>query len=356
MWSRSRTSRGATAADCAAVTLSVFLSCLAARPAAAVSPIQVVASTPDLGALVRVVGGERVSVSVLAKPSEDPHFVEARPSYVKALNSADLLVVNGLDLEMGYVPVLIDGARNPRIQPGSVGYVDASAVISPLNVPSVPIDRSMGDVHPWGNPHYLVDPLMGLKVAALIRDVLSATRPAEASYFAARYDDFKARLDDALVGPVLARKYGAEKLATLAEYGKLTPFLEKQGELEQLGGWLGQLAPYYGTKAVDDHPMWPYFARRFGLQIAGDLEPKPGVPPTTKHLREVVEMMQAREVPLILAAAYYDPRHADLVARETGARVVRMANQVGARPGTDGYLDMVNYNVTSVVEALRASD
>jgi ABC-type Zn uptake system ZnuABC Zn-binding protein ZnuA len=333
--------------------LRVLAVALAAASAAAAEPLKVVASVPELGSLVRAVGGDLVSVTVLAKPTEDPHFVEAKPSYVKALSEADLYAQSGLELEAGYAPVLLTGARNPRILPGQSGFVDASSVVVPLDVPTVPVDRSMGDVHPAGNPHYLLDPLNGLKVAGLLRDRLTALRPGDGAAFDANYQAFRRRLDDALVGAPLAQKYGAEKLARLYEYGKLLPFLEQQGEAAALGGWLGAMAPHRGVRAVDDHPIWTYFARRFGIDIVGHLEPKPGVPPTTRHLQEIVERMKAGDVRLILAAAYYDPRHADFVAAQTGAIVVRMANQVGARPGTDDYLAMIDYDVRQVVGALQ---
>lgn len=326
---------------------------LAAAAPAAAEPLKVVATTPDLGALVRAVGGDLVAVTVLAKPTEDPHFVEAKPSYVKAMSEADLYVQIGLDLEVGYAPVLLTGARNPAILAGQKGYLDASSVIAPLDVPSGPIDRSMGDVHPRGNPHYLLDPLMGLKVAALLRDTLTALRPADGAAFAANYGAFRQRLDDDLVGAALAKKYDAEKLAALYEHGRLQSFLAQQGDAGELGGWLGALAPYRGVRAIDDHPIWPYFARRFGIEIVGHLEPKPGVPPTTRHLQEVIDVVRADKVPLLLAAAYYDPRHADFVAGETGAKAVRMANQAGSRPGTDDYLAMVSYNVEQVAAAMR---
>lgn len=328
---------------------------LLAQPTRAAEPLKVVATTPDLGALVRAVGGDLVTVTVLAKATEDPHFVEAKPSYVKALSDADVYVQVGLQLEIGYAPVLLTGARNPNVLAGQKGFVDASSVIAPLDVPVGQVDRSMGDVHPVGNPHYLLDPLNGLRVAALLRDALSGLRPADAATFAAGYEAFRRQLGIDLVGPTLAQKYDAEKLATLAEYGKLLPFLQQQGQADQLGGWLGAMAPYRGAKAIDDHPIWTYFARRFGLDVVGHLEPKPGVAPTTKHLQEVIQQVQAEHVPLLLAAAYYDPRHADFVAAQTGARVVRMANQVGARPGTDDYLAMINYDVDQVVAALRAA-
>ena len=336
-------------------SLALICSLLAA-PAGAADPLKVVATVPELGALVRAVGGDLVSVTVLAKPTEDPHFVEAKPSYVKALSDADLYVQVGLDLEMGYAPVLLTGARNARLLAGQPGFVDASTVIAPLDVPSGRVDRSLGDVHPAGNPHYLLDPLNGLKVAALLRDALTALRPAEGAAFAANYERFRGQLDDALVGPTLARKYGAEKLARLYEYGKLMPFLEQQGDAAALGGWLGALAPYRGVKAVDEHPIWTYFAHRFGIEIVAHLEPKPGVAPTTRHLQEVVELMKADQVPLLLTAAYYDPRHAQFVAGQTGAQVARMANQAGARAGTDDYIGMINYDVEQVVGALRQKD
>ncbi len=353
MWDETRRALRNAVTLGGAVAWCTVLSGSAACAGEANPPLSVVATTPELGSLVRAVAGDQAAVVVLAKPNEDPHFVEAKPSYVKALNGADLYLANGMEMEAGYAPVLLNSARNPRVLPGGPGYVDASVVVTPLEIPVAPIDRSMGDVHSLGNPHYLLDPLNGLKVAALLRDVLSSVRPAAATEFAARYEDFKRRLDSALIGPSLAQKYDAEKLAILFEHGKLVPFLERQGEAGALGGWLGELAPYYGTKVVDEHRMWPYFAHRFGLRVVAHLEPKPGVPPTTKHLQEVVDLIRADDVPLILASAYYDPRHAELVASETEARIVRMANQAGSRPGTAEYLDMVNYNVTQLVRALR---
>ena len=229
--------------------------------------------------------------------------------------------------------------------------------ISPLDVPLVPVDRSFGDVHPLGNPHYLTDPIEGLRVARLIRDRLIELRPAEAAYFKQRYAEFAERLARALVGSELAKRYGVEgveKLARLQERGKLRAFLERQGELELLGGWLGETSPHYGVLGVADHKMWPYFARRFGIQIVGHLEPKPGIPPSTKHLRELIAMMKAEDVNLLLTSVYYDPRHARFVSENTGATLLSMAHQAGARKGTEGYLEMVDYNVRQVVAAFHS--
>lgn len=336
------------------VLVAVALGALApSMGRAADGPLKICATVPELGALAREIGGDHVAVTVIAKPTEDPHFAPARPSQIKAVSECDLYVRVGLELEDGWESQLLNNSRNTKVVPGGQGFVDASTAIVPMEVPVVVIDRSMGDIHGQGNPHYLSDPIQGLRVARLLRDKLTQFRQAEAGLFDGRLADFQRRLDVALVGATLAGKYEAEKLATLAEYGKLGGFLKSQGEYEMLGGWLKLVEPYYGTKVIDDHPMWPYFARRFGLVVVGHLEPRPGFPPTTKHLADLIALMKADRVPLVLASAYYDPRHARFIAEATGAKVLAMANQAGARPGTEAYLDFVDYNVRQVADALR---
>jgi ABC-type Zn uptake system ZnuABC Zn-binding protein ZnuA len=257
-----------------------------------------------------------------------------------------------MELEVGWAPVLLREARNAKVLPGAPGHIIASSVISPLEVPTVAVDRSMGDVHPFGNPHFLLDPLNGLKVAALIRDRLSDLRADSAPYFSERYDQFRQRLGVALVGESLAKKYEFEKLALLFARGKLIDFLKSQGEETQLGGWFAALAPYPNAEVVVDHNLWPYFIERFGLRLAGTLEPKPGVPPTTAHLQEVISLMKTDGIKVVLATAYYDPRYAEFVSENTGAKVVNMAHQAGARPGTEDYLVMMDYNVRLLAAAL----
>ena len=321
-------------------------------------PLRVVATTPDLGALTRAVGGDDVSITVLVKGAEDPHFAEAKPSYVRAMNQADLFIQMGLALETGYAPLLLQQCRNPRIAPGSPGFIDASTVMgTPLDVPTGVVDRSMGDVHPGGNPHYLLDPLRGLSVARLIATRLGQLRPERRASFEQRFETFQRELFTALVGDTLATKYGADvaKLALLQQNGKLVSFLEQQGERADLGGWFGALLPYAGTKAVDDHPIWSYFADRFGLRIVGHLEPMPGVPPTTKHLEQIIELIRAQDVKIVLASAYYDPRYAKFVSEKSGASVLKMANQVDAAPGTESYVGMIDYDVRQVVAAMSSS-
>ena len=210
----------------------------------------------------------------------------------------------------------------------------------------------MGDVHPFGNPHYLLDPIDGLKAARLIRDKLTTLRPSAKDAFEAGYAAFRKKLGAALVGEKLAKKYDFEKLAVLAEHGKLLEFLKSQGDGQLLAGWLGLVAPYYGTKAVGDHNLWPYFAQRFGLNMVGYLEPKPGIAPSTKSLAEMVGRMKSEGVKVVLASPYFDQRHAKFVAEKSGARVVTMGHQVGAHQGCETYLSMVDHNVQELAAAL----
>jgi ABC-type Zn uptake system ZnuABC Zn-binding protein ZnuA len=320
-------------------------------------PLRICATTPDLGSLAREVGGDDVAVTVFARGTEDLHFLEARPSFIKAASTADLFIQTGMDLETGWAPPILENARNARILAGSTGFLDASTAVSPLEVPAGPIDRSMGDVHARGNPHYLTDPLNGLKVARLIADRLGDLRPSARAEIDARYGAFRDRLCAALVGEALAARYDAEKLALLFEKGRLQSFLDDQGDAALLGGWLGELSDARGTevKAVADHNLWPYFARRYAVSVVAYLEPKPGVPPTTGHLKQVVETMERDGVTLILASPYFNRRHAEFVAERSGARVVNLTHQAGGRPGTDDYIAACAYNVRQLVEALQQS-
>lgn len=329
---------------------------LAVRQAAgqeAAPTLKVCATIPDLGDIARQIGGDKVSVTVFVKGSEDPHFLEAKPSFIKAASDADAIIFVGLELETGWLPPILTNCRNDKIQPGQPGSIDASAAITPMELPSGPIDRSMGDVHAAGNPHYLTDPVNGIKVARLIADRLSQLRPGAQATFDSNYAAFRSKMCAALVGEQLAKKYEAEKLATLFERGRLHAFLTSQGDDQNLAGWLAQLPEGAGTKAVADHNLWPYFAKRFGLSLVGFLEPKPGVAPTTKHLGDIVDQMKRDGVRIILTTPYFDPRHAKFVSEQTGANVVALTHQCGGLPETDGYLAMCDYNVRGLVAAMK---
>ncbi len=315
---------------------------LCVAPALA-EPLQVVTSVPDLADLVRRVGGDEVEVESLVRGPQDPHFIDPRPTFIRRLHDADLYVEMGLQLEIGWSPVLLQSARNPSIRPGGDGYIDASRAIVPLEVPGGVIDRSQGDVHPGGNPHYLTDPLNGLRVAHLLAQRLAAARPAAAEKFAANATAFEHALLERLVGAKLVAERPAAEIVAALEAGRL------EGEA---GGWLGQLANARGVKAVEDHRLWPYFARRFGIELVAELEPIPGIAPTTAHLTEVVALVEAQHVRLLLASPYFDERHARTVAQRTGIPVVTLAHQTGALEGADDYLSCVGLNVQAVAEAL----
>jgi len=329
--------------------LFVFLVLVLTAPITGAQPLRVITTVPDLADLAATVGGDAVLATSLAKGPQDPHFVEARPSFVRALHDADLLIAVGLELETGWLPVLLQGARNPRVGPGSPGYLDASTAIAPLDVPRAQVDRSMGDVHPFGNPHYLTDPVNGVRVAGAIRARLSELRPADTAGFQARFDAFEAGMVAALVGPELAAKRPAREILAAIERDATAALASQSGVA--LEGWLGAIAAGAPRKAVEDHRAWTYFARRFGVELVAALEPLPGIAPTTRHLRAVVEQMRAEGVGLIFATAYFSPAHAAFVARETGARVVPLAHQVGSRPGTDPYRAMVDANVRALLGA-----
>ena len=253
--------------------------------------IKVVATLPVLAELAKAVGGDRVEVQVIASPVQDPHFVDAKPSYILAASRADLWIEAGMDLEVGWAPLVREGSRNARIQKGAPGYVDASAHVRKLGVPVGGFDRSRGDVHPYGNPHYWLDPLNAVPITADIALALSRVDPANAGAYTDRRRAFLATLD------------------------------------RRMAGWRARMAPLRGKPVVSYHESWQYLARRFGIEVVGQLEPKPGIPPSPSHLARLIEQMKAKGAKLILVEPYYEKRNPQLVSRETGGVVVELPNQ-----------------------------
>jgi ABC-type Zn uptake system ZnuABC Zn-binding protein ZnuA len=339
-----------------ASALVVLVAPAAAQAQPASKPHAVVAATPDLAALCRAVGGDRIAVTCFVPGPQDPHYLDPRPAMLYAMQQAELLVETGRDLESGWLPVLVNQSRNPAMQPGQLGRLDASRVVRALQVPTASIDRSAGDLHQNGNPHYLLDPLCGLEVAALLRDRMAALWPGEKDVFAANFAAFRVRMAEAMVGAELAKLYehDAEQLAIAFGKGTLADALKEQGDLGRLGGWFGELLPLRGAKIVVDHDLWPYFAERFGLVLFGYIEPRPGMTPTTAHLEQLAVRMREAKVQAILASTYFPARWADAVAKPTGAQVVAVAHQPGARMGTDDYVAFVGYNVAMVAAALQS--
>ena len=292
------------------------LAVLAAGPPARAA-VNIMASTEDLADLTRQVGGDKVKVEAIAKGYQDPHFVEAKPSFILKLAHADLLVVVGRELEIGWLPPLIQQSRNAKIQVGADGYLDASLSAKILEIPTGQITRAMGDVHPLGNPHYWLDPDNGRRIAKTIADKLSRMAPAFASYFASRYADFDKRLAEA----------------------------EKR--------WDAMMAPYKGVKVVTYHRSWPNFADRFGLDVIGYVEPRPGIPPSPSHTLDLIAEMKRQNVKILLVEPYFDLKTPNSVGRETGARVLVMPPSVGGEKEITDYSGLFDYDVGLLVKAIR---
>jgi ABC-type Zn uptake system ZnuABC Zn-binding protein ZnuA len=316
------------------------------------APLRVVSSTTDLDSLVRLVGGPRVTAFSLATGTQDPHELELKPNFIRELDRADLFLQVGLGIENAWLERMMNAVKNPAVKPGQPGNLNFGRSVRRLEgdeAAGIP-----GSFHEEGNPHYFLDPVEGLRAAGEIRDRLAKLRPEWKDEFAKRHEDFRLALGAWLVGEECAKDDDIAALAVTLEQARgdaLTALLREH----KLGGHLAALAPHRGRKVVGDHDLWPYFARRFGLEILGYLEPSPGVPPTTKHLQELVGQMKAQDVKIILSNPYFDPQHAAFVARATGAQIVPMAHQPGARPGTDTYLDLVKYNGARLLEALAAN-
>ena len=289
---------------------------LAAAPGMARAQLRVVTTTEDLASLTREVGGDRVAVESLSSGTQDPHFVEPKPSLLLKLNRAALLIAVGRELESAWLPPLLTQARNSKTQPGSPGYLDASGGVRILEIPTGQITRAMGDVHPSGNPHYWLDPRNGLVIARAIEVRLGELLPAERAYFAQRVAGFAQRLAEA----------------------------EKR--------WDAAMAPYKGAKIVTYHRSWANFVERFGLNVIGYIEPKPGIPPPPRHIVDLIAEMRKQQIKVILVEPYFDLRTPESIARETGASVLVMPPSVGGVAGVSDYIALFDYNVKLLVTAL----
>jgi zinc/manganese transport system substrate-binding protein len=287
---------------------------IAMVPARVNAKLRVVATIETLGDLAREVGGERVAVESLSHGYQDPDFVQAKPSLVLSLNRSDALVYVGLDLEVGWLPPLVQQSRNGKIQTGQPGNIDCSSAIAVQDIPNVPADqlRALGDVHPMGNPHYWIPPDNALAVARLLAKRFTALDPAGGAVFEARARDFAARL----------KKKAAE--------------------------WSKRAAGLKGEKVVTYHKSWSYVARWLGLDEVGYIEPKPGIPPTANHTAQLIHLMKQQGVRLIIGESFYPSSLASVIARETGARLVSLPSDVGATSDIRSYFDLVDAIVTAL--------
>lgn len=318
--------------------------------------VRVVATLPNLGSIATAIGGERIDVTVIAHPSQDAHFVDPKPSYMMKLRKADLLLLNGLDLEIGWVPPLTQGARNGRILRGASGYIDCSEGVHVLEVP-LTISRLGGDVHPYGNPHYLTDPLNAEVVAGTIAAALTAVDPDGADLYAAGREQFVGRLHEAMFGRELVDMIGGAKLSREAMAGNLDAFLDATSVggtplRSRLGGWLGRMQPVKGAPVVTYHRDYIYFFARFGIRDVDNVEPKPGIQPSAKHIQELVAELSDGKVRVILTRPYVEHRSTDLLAEKTGVMVVTLPLEVGGLPGADDFISLYDIVVDQIAEAL----
>jgi zinc/manganese transport system substrate-binding protein len=278
--------------------------------------LRVVTSLQDLASIADAIGGDRVETVALARGYQDPHFVDAKPSFILKLSRADLLIVAGLELEIGYLPPLIDQSRNEKIHPGNAGYLDASTGCDILQKPTQVVTRAMGDVHPYGNPHYWTDPENGRVVARTIAARLAELDPSDKATFDSNLAAFEARL--------------------------------RAKERE----WDAKMAPYAGAKIVTFHESWPNFAKHFRLEIVGTVEPKPGIPPSPTHTLEITNLIAKEKVGVILVEPYFDRKTPDYIAEKTGCTVVTFYPSVGGIPEIQDYFGVFDHDVDAFVKAM----
>ncbi len=314
--------------------------------AAGADILKVVTTTTDLKSIVEAVGGEAVEATSICRGYENPHAIQAKPSYMMAARKADLWVRVGMDLEIGYERLIIEGSRNRKIRVGSPGHLDASSGVLRLEVPQAKVTRLMGDVHPLGNPHYWLDPLNGRIMAKTIAGRLAELSPGKADLFRQNLHAFQEALDQHMFGANLVQQVGGERLWALELDGKLDGFLEAEKLEHKLGGWLAKMRPLRGRKIITYHRSWSYFAGRFGLVVADELEPKPGVPPSPSHLAEVIERANREHIEAILMEPFYRRKAADFVASRTGAKVLVCAHSVGGQKKAGDYLSLIDLVVS----------
>jgi len=301
---------------CAAALGAYHAAAFAAAPAA---PLKIVTTTADLAALAREIGGDRVAVTALANPTQDPHQVDPKPSFILQVNKADLLIAVGRELEIGWLPSLTTSARNAKVQPGAPGYLDASAGVKILEIPTGQITRAMGDVHPQGNPHYWLDPANGRIIARTLRDKFAALAPPDKPFFDQRYAQFDTRLAAA----------------------------EKK--------WDAMLAPYKGANLVTYHRSWPNFMERWGLKVMGYVEPKPGIPASPSHIIQLIDDMKRQGVKLIVMEPYFSSKTPESIAARVGGTVLVLAPSVGAVKEAGDYIQLFDYNIGKLAGALKTA-
>jgi len=296
------------------ITGLLFLLLIAAR---AEAKLIIVTTTPDFASVAEEIGGDNVAVSSLAKGIQDPHFVDAKPSFIRQLNQADVLIEGGVDLEVGWLPPLLESSRNEKIQRDNPGRIVASKGVRLLEVPTRPIERSQGDVHPLGNPHYMLDPENGKILAGQITATLCGLDAGSCEYYKKNLKAFDNQVD------------------------------------QKISEWSKKMAPYRGTQILTYHASWPYFAERFGLDVVGHVEPKPGIPPAPGYLENLVGLISREKVKLLIMEPYFSDRAPNFLAQKTGIQVLVLYPSMAPGAGIRHYTDIFDFDIGKITEALE---
>jgi len=318
--------------------------------------LNVVTTLPDYAFFAEFIGGHRVSVRAIVRGDQDAHFIRPKPSFATALRKADVFVATGLDLEL-WAQTVIDNSGNGKIRSGQPGYVSAAAQMQLLEKPRV-ISRAEGGVHIYGNPHVTCSPVQ-MKIAARnIATGLIKNDPSGKEVYLNNLKRLHQQIDERLFGKKLVEMLGGDTLCSLAQQDKLIPFLQEQkfqGKplIDYLGGWMKEMLPLRGTQIVTYHKNWIYFIRLFGLQEAGTVEPKPGIPPSPKHVTSLINLMKEKDIAIILAANYFDEQKIRTVAARTNAEAVIVPLYVGGAAGTEDYFRIVDYWVDGLLNAAK---
>ncbi|HUI08955.1 MAG TPA: metal ABC transporter substrate-binding protein [Bacteroidota bacterium] len=336
------------------VLLPLAALCAATAAQAGEGKLKVVTTLNYLRYVAQEIGGDRVTAEALANPKQDPHYVTPTPAMNQLTSDADLFIENGLSLDI-WAKNVLDASGNPAIQPGNPGHLIATVNVPVKELPTE-VSRAWGDIHPQGNPHIWLDPLNVRIVAKNIAERLAKLDPEHAQYYQSRYEQYRNRLDAALFGEELVKalgKSGGDVLVRKAVNGELTDWLKLRGLDGKLGGWMKEAAPLNGMKVISYHKTYVYFADRFGLQLAGELEEKPGIPPPPQHRDAVVEQVKRDGIRVILNDNFYSRDAADYIAGKTGAKVVVTYLDVGATPEVDTYEKLITFLIQSIAQAAR---
>jgi zinc/manganese transport system substrate-binding protein len=332
-------------------SLALFGLCGAHAQAA---KLKVVTTLPDYATFAQAIGGERVSVSYIVRGDQDAHFVRPKPSFAQMVRQADVLIDTGLDLET-WLPTVVDTSGNRQVRSGQPGYVSASYGMRLLEKPKQ-LSRSEGGLHIYGNPHVTGSPVLMKAAARNIASGLIKNDPEGKQLYLRNLEKLEDELDRRLFGEQLVKILGGDTLCSLAEKGKLVPFLRSQRHqgkpmIGLLGGWTRKMLPLYGAEIVTYHKNWVYFFKLFGLEEAGTVEPKPGIPPSARHVAELVKLMRERKIRILLAANYFPQHEVRDIAEKVNAEPVVVPLYVGGAAGIKDYFDLIDHYVNSLVLA-----